>query len=445
MLIAGFKRWCTKMQIENISVSTLKPYVLNARTHSGAQVKQIAGSIVRFGFTNPILVSDELQIIAGHGRLAAAKQLGLKEVPVIRLPHLSPEERRALVIADNKLALNAGWDQEMLAAEIQALIDADFDMDVTGFSMAEIDIALDAAAASSTTPLDRGDIAPAPEQRPVSRVGDLWMLGRHRLICGDAQRGEVFDRLMNGAKADLVFTDPPFNVPIQGHVSGSGKTKHREFIMASGEMSPEEFTAFLAITLGIAAAYARDGALAYIFMDWRHMQELMNACDLVLDGLKQLCVWNKSNGGQGSFYRSKHELVFVYKIGTAPHLNNFGLGETGRYRTNVWDYPGISSISPTRADELSMHPTVKPLKLVIDAIEDCTRRGDIVLDCFGGSGTTLIAADRCGRTARLIEFDPLYCDVIIRRFQAVTGKDVVLSGHGAAFDDIARERLGGEA
>lgn len=433
------------MQVENVALKSLKPYGRNARTHSATQVKQIAGSIERFGFTNPILVSDDLQIIAGHGRLAAAKQLGMKVVPVVRLSHLGPEERRALVIADNKLALNAGWDQEMLAAELQSLIDAGFDMDVTGFSIAEIDIALDTAIASSPETIDGGDIVPLPQQNPVSRVGDLWTLGRHQLVCGDAQQTEVFHRLMNGSKADLVFTDPPYNVPINGHVSGSGKTKHREFAMASGEMSPEEFTAFLAITLGIAAGNARDGALAYVFMDWRHMLELMTAGDLVLDGLKQLCVWNKTNGGQGSFYRSKHELVFIYKIGKAPHLNNFGLGETGRYRTNVWDYAGISSMSATRADELSMHPTVKPLKLVVDAIEDCTRRGDIVLDCFGGSGTTLIAADRCGRTARMIEYDPLYCDVIIRRYQALTGKDAILSGHGGTFDAVSRERLGGAA
>ena len=433
------------MQIENVALKSLKPYGRNARTHSATQVKQIAGSIERFGFTNPILVSDDLQIIAGHGRLAAAKQLGMKVVPVVRLSHLGPEERRALVIADNKLALNAGWDQEMLAAELQSLIDAGFDMDVTGFSIAEIDIALDTATASSPETIDRGDIVPLPQQTPVSRVGDLWILGRHRLVCGDAQCTEVFHRLMEKSKADLVFTDPPYNVPINGHVSGSGKTKHREFAMASGEMSPEEFTAFLAITLGIAAGNARDGALAYVFMDWRHMLELMTAGDLVLDGLKQLCVWNKTNGGQGSFYRSKHELVFIYKIGKAPHLNNFGLGETGRYRTNVWDYAGISSMSATRADELSMHPTVKPLKLVVDAIEDCTRRDDIVLDCFGGSGTTLMAADRCGRTARLIEYDPLYCDVIIRRYQALTGKGVILSGQGATFEEISRERLGDEA
>jgi DNA modification methylase len=433
------------MHIENISVGSLKPYNRNARTHSASQIKQIAGSIQKFQFTNPILVSNDLEIVAGHGRLLAAKQLGMKIVPVIRLAHLSANERRALVLADNKIALNGGWDQETLAGELQALMDAKFDMDVTGFSMGEIDIALDAAGASSPAQADGGDVIPAVQQEPVSRLGDLWMLGRHRLLCADAQSPSAMDRLMEGVKADLLLTDPPYNVPINGHVSGSGKVKHREFAMASGEMTEAEFTAFLATTLGIAAANARDGALAYVFMDWRHMRELMNASEIVLDGLKQLCVWNKSNGGQGSFYRSKHELVFIYKIGKAPHLNNFGLGESGRYRTNVWDYPGISSMSSTRADELAMHPTVKPLKLVIDAIEDCTRRGDIVLDCFGGSGTTLIAADRCGRTARLMEFDPLYCDVIIRRYQALTGKAAVLSGDGEKFEEISARRLGGRS
>ena len=423
-----------------MSVQSLKPYQRNARTHPASQIKQIAGSIKQFGFTNPILVSNDLEIIAGHGRVAAAKQLGMKIVPVIRLSHLSAVERRALVIADNKLALNAGWDQETLAAELRGLIEANFDMDVTGFSMGEIDIALDAASTSSTGQADGGDLVPRVQAEPVSRIGDLWTLERHRLLCADAQGSLAMERLMDGAKADLIFTDPPYNVPINGHVSGSGKVKHREFAMAGGEMSRPEFTSFLAITIGIAAASARDGALAYIFMDWRHMLELMNAGELVLDGLKQLCVWNKTNGGQGSFYRSKHELVFIFKIGKAPHLNNFGLGESGRYRTNVWDYPGISSMSTTRADELAMHPTVKPLKLVIDAIEDCTRRGDIVLDCFGGSGTTLIAADRCGRTARLMEFDPLYCDVIIRRLKTVCGLTAILAATGEDFERVSVKR-----
>ena len=433
------------MKIELTSVDALKPYAGNARTHSPQQIEQIARSIQRFGFTNPILVGDDLHVIAGHGRLAAAKQLAMGEVPVVRLSHLSPDERRAYILADNQIALNSGWDEEVLAIELQGLIDVNFDMDVTGFSVAAIDLTLDAAKTASPATSDKGDFVPPVAANAISRHGDHWILGRHGLICGDAQHPTVFDQLLNGSKADLIFTDPPYNVPVNGHVCGSGKIKHREFAMANGEMSAVDFTAFLATTLGCASANARDGALAYVFMDWRHIKELMVAGDLIFDGFKQLCVWNKGSGGQGSFYRSQHELVFVYKIGTAPHLNNFGLGETGRYRTNVWSYPGSTSLSKSGASDFAMHPTVKPLKLVIDAIEDCTRRGNIVLDCFGGSGTTLIAADRCGRTARMIEYDPIYCDVIIRRFQSVTGKGVVLAGSGMCFDDVARQRFGAAA
>ena len=428
------------MNIEIVPASILRPYARNARVHSARQVRQIARSIERFGFTSPILISDDNEVIAGHGRLSAAKLLKMPEVPVVRLSHLSAEERRAYVIADNKIALNSGWDPEMLAIELQSLIDIDFDVEVTGFTMAEIDLTLDAAQARSPDASDKDDALPAVEPVAATRAGDIWVLGRHRLACGDARDAEMYRQLLKGARVDLIFTDPPYNVPINGHVCGSGKVQHREFAFASGEMSRTDFTVFLATTLGAAAAQARDGAIAFVCMDWRGAMPLMQAGELVFDELKQLCVWNKTNGGMGTFYRSKHEFVFVFKIGAAPHVNNFGLGDTGRYRTNVWDYPGISSMSASRASELEMHPTVKPVKMVIDAIEDCSRRGDIVLDCFAGSGTTLIAAERCGRAARVIEYDPAYCDVIIRRFQTATGKFAVLETTGASFDDVSLER-----
>lgn len=421
------------MQIELISTSLLKPYDGNARTHSAKQIKQIAKSIERFGFTNPILIGSDEGVIAGHGRLAAAKQLGMAEVPTVRLSHLTSAERRAYVIADNKLALEAGWDQEILAIELQSLIDVDFDLDLTGFSMAEIDITLDSARQASAD-LTSDDVVPAPVTPTISRLGDVWHMGRHRLICGDAQHPVTFAAVLGAERADMVFTDPPYNVPVDGHVCGSGKVRHREFAFASGEMSSLEFTTFLATTLGGAAGWSRDGAIAFVCMDWRHMRELLDAGELIFDEFKQLCVWNKSNGGEGTFYRSKHELVFVFKVGSAPHINNFGLGETGRYRTNVWDYAGMSTISKSRSDDLAMHPTVKPVKMVIDAIEDCSRRGDIILDCFGGSGTTLIAAEQCGRMARLIEYDPAYCDVIIRRFQKLTGRAALRQAGGLPFD-----------
>ncbi len=422
-------------------VSQLRPYPRNARTHSKKQVRQIADSIERFGFTNPVLVSDDGEIIAGHGRVAAAKLLGMRSVPTLALSHLSEAERRAYVLADNKLALNAGWDQEILAIELQGLMDLDFDLSVTGFSLAEIDLVLEGAADSQVDgPEGPEDVIPALSDVAVSRRGDLWQLGRHRLICGDARNHADYKSLLGDESVDLIFTDPPYNVPIAGHVSGLGKVKHQDFAMGVGEMSEEGFVTFLKETLGASAAFCRDGAIAFVCMDWRHMGELLVAGKAVFSDLKNLCVWNKTNGGMGTFYRSKHELVFVFKVGTAPHTNSFGLGDTGRYRTNVWDYPGISSITSTRADDLAMHPTVKPVALVADAIKDCSRRGDIVLDAFGGSGTTLIAAHKTGRTARLLEYDPHYCDTIIRRYQAFTGKGAVLHETGEAFEDVAEGR-----
>jgi DNA modification methylase len=428
------------LSIETMPVSRLRPHAGNARTHSKKQIRQIANSIQRFGFTNPVLVGDDGEILAGHGRVEAAKLLGFESVPTVRLCHLDETLRRAYVIADNKLALNAGWDRDTLAIELQGLIDLDFDVELTGFSLAEIDLVLDEAGDSSPSGrLEVDDDIPDPgdSASSVARAGDVWCLGRHRLVCGDARDGSHFDLLMNNEQADLIFTDPPYNVPIDGHVTGLGRIRHRDFAMASGEMSVAAFTDFLQLTLGNAAAKARDGAIAFVCMDWRHMGELQQAGLAVFSQLKNLCVWNKTNGGMGTFYRSKHELVFVFKVGTAPHTNTFGLGESGRYRTNVWDYPGINTLRPDRGQDLAMHPTVKPVALVADALKDCTRRGETVLDPFGGSGTTLIAAERTGRQARLIEFDPVYCDVILRRFERVTGRQAKQAATGMTFEDVA--------
>ena len=422
------------------NIASLRPYPGNARTHSKRQIRQIADSIERFGFTNPILISDDNEIIAGHGRVLAAKELGMACVPTVRLSHLSAEERKAYVLADNKLAQNAGWDAEILAVELQALIDIDFDVTLTGFSLAEIDLTLDQARQASPSTPEGADNIPGLPQSAVTHRGDLWLLGPHHLLCGDARASDDVKQLVGDKPVDLVFTDPPYNVRIDGHVGGLGNIRHREFAFASGEMSSEEFAAFLTQTLTNVSKCAKDGAIAYICMDWRHMRELLDAGGKAFTELKNLCVWNKTNGGMGSFYRSKHELIFVYKIGTAPHTNSFGLGETGRYRTNVWDYPGISSLGTRRNEELAMHPTVKPVALIADAIRDCSRRGEVVLDVFGGSGSTLIAAQTCGRCARLLEFDPLYCDTIITRWQTFTGKPAILAENGRQFDAIAEER-----
>jgi len=427
--------------IEEQPIASLQPYTGNARTHSKRQIRQIADSIARFGFTNAVLVAEDNTILAGHGRVAAAKMLGMSHVPTVCLSHLTAAERRAYVLADNKLAANAGWDQDLLAIELQALVDLEFDVELTGFSLAEVDFALDTARERDIPgPDSPADTIPPLPETAVSRHGDLWQCGRHRVLCGDARKPSDHVALLDGEAVDLIFTDPPYNVPVDGHVSGLGRVRHRTFAMGAGEMSGPAFTAFLVETLGAAASTCRDGAIAFVCMDWRHMGELLSAGGQVFSELKNLCVWNKTNGGMGTFYRSKHELVFVFKVGSAPHINSFGLGETGRYRTNVWDYTGINSFGSDRDDALSMHPTVKPVALVADAIRDCSRRGDVVLDSFGGSGTTLIAAEQVGRRARLLEYDAAYCDTIVRRWESVTGKQATLAGTNESFEDIEEQR-----
>ncbi|MFZ3005374.1 MAG: site-specific DNA-methyltransferase [Phenylobacterium sp.] len=426
--------------VERVPIVHLAPAKRNARTHSEAQIRQIAASMERFGVTNPALVDDDNRIIAGHGRVAAAKTLGHADFPCLRLSHLSEAEKRAYVLADNKLALNAGWDKELLAIDLRELAELQFDVSLTGFTLPEVDIILaeaDDAAPNGDDPGEDPPPSPAAAGPAATRLGDLWVLGRHRLLCGDAKDNAAITLLMDGGQADMLFTDPPYNVPIDGHVSGLGQVRHREFAEGVGEMTASQFTAFLQETLGAAASVCRDGAIAFVCMDWRHLQELLAAGHAVFSELKNLCVWNKTNAGMGTFYRSQHELVLVWKYGGAPHTNNFGLGDKGRYRTNVWTYAGANAFKAERLEELKLHPTVKPVALVADAIRDVTNRGQVVLDVFGGSGTTLIAAQKTGRSARLIELDPGYCDVIIRRWEKLTGKSATLEGDGRTFEAIA--------
>ena len=430
--------------IEHIPPDRLRPWASNARTHSKKQLRQIADSIRTFGFTNPVLIDEDGTILAGHGRVAAARMMGLEAVPCRRIGEMTAGQKRAYVIADNKLALNAGWDEEILTIELQGLLETDleFDIDVIGFSIPKID-----ALIEGLSPEDDGDPADdlLPEDGPpVSRVGDLWELGPHRVICGNALESETFDRLLGDERARMVFTDPPYNVPIDGHVGGSGATKHREFVMASGEMSPDAFTAFLKTAFGNLAAYSHDGSIHYICMDWRHLEEMMAAGRAAYSEFKNLIVWAKDNGGMGTFYRSRHELVFAFKHGMAPHINNFELGQHGRYRTNVWQYRGVNTLRTGRMDELSLHPTVKPVAMIADAIRDVSERNGIILDAFGGSGSTLIAAHKTGRRARLVELDPVYVDRIVRRWQDYARDDAILAGTDRRFEDIVTERRGSE-
>lgn len=423
--------------IEMIEISKLRPSARNARTHSKKQIDQIARSITRFGFTNPVLTDDQLVVLAGHGRLEAARKLNMSEVPCRMLGSMSDVEKRAYVLADNKIALEAGWDFDILALELGELIDADFEVELTGFAPAEIDSILQQAEDSDVRKTDPADERiPATEAQAVTELGDLWVMGNHRLLCGDAKSRQALTELMQGELATMAFLDPPYNVPIAGHVSGLGRKSHREFAEASGEMRPDQFTGFLQQAFEQVEAACSSGAIVYACMDWRHAGEMLAAGHAVFSELKNVCVWDKTNAGMGTFYRSKHELVFVWKVGDAPHINTFGLGDTGRYRTNVWTYAGANSFRAGRQEDLAMHPTVKPVALVADAIRDVSRRGDIVIDTFGGSGTTLIAAQRTGRRARLVEIDPQYCDVILRRWQQATGKSAILVSSGESFEDV---------
>lgn len=423
--------------IETLPVGALQPYNRNARTHNPKQISQIAASIRTFGFNNPVLIDKNCGIIAGHGRVEAAKLLGLETVPCLRLEHLNEDEKRAYILADNKLAEKAGWDADTLAIELQHLtsLDLDFDVSVTGFEMPEIDFLLTSRADEAVP--DAGDVIPEIAPGPaITQPGDIWQIGPHRLICGDATEGDTYHRLLDGAEAQMVFTDPPYNVPIDGHVSGLGDVTHREFAMASGEMTPAQFTAFLKTVFTHLAGSSVDSAIQFVCMDWRHMSEVLAAGTDTFSELKNLCVWSKTNGGMGSLYRSQHELVFVFKSGTAAHINNVELGKHGRYRTNVWTYAGINSFGASRDDDLAMHPTVKPTALVADAILDCSRRSGIVLDAFAGSGTTLVAAQHTGRRGYAIEIDPHYCDVIVRRMAAVAGLEAVHAVSGQSFRAI---------
>ncbi|WP_118857954.1 site-specific DNA-methyltransferase [Sphingomonas mesophila] len=404
------------IRLTHKALDDIIPYVNNARLHPRKQIAQLRASIKANGFTNPILVDNAGVIIAGHGRLIAARELGLTSVPVIELRDLTPDQARALRLADNKIALNSGWDVDLLRLELGELVSGgiEIDLEATGFSSGEIDVLLNPVA----DPDD--DAIPEVRAEPRASLGDIWELGDHRIGCGDARDAAFVREVIGGwGKVDCCFLDPPYNVAIQGHANV--KTKHREFAMASGEMSTSEFRSFLMATVGNCVASSRDGAVHFVCMDWRHMGDLTAVGDELYGDQLNLCVWNKSNAGMGSLYRSKHELVSVYRVGTAPHTNAVELGRHGRNRTNVWDYASVNSFQGAKRGDLKLHPTVKPTALVADAIQDVTQRGDLVLDTFLGSGTTLIASERTGRRFRGLDIDPAYVDVALDRWTAMTG------------------------
>ncbi|MBV8400492.1 MAG: site-specific DNA-methyltransferase [Acetobacteraceae bacterium] len=430
-------------------LSALRLDPKNPRRHERRQIRQIAQSIQAFGFNVPILVDGGLNVIAGHGRIMAARELGYDEVPTIDLDHLDEAQKRAFMIADNRLTEVSVWDDRLLAESLKELsiLDLDFSLEATGFTIGEIDLRI-AGLSEPSAEADPADVMPvAATGVPVSRPGDLWILGRHRLSCGSALDQQTYERLMEGEQAAVVFTDPPYNVKVDGHVSGLGRTRHREFAMASGEMDAQEFTAFLGRSCALMARHSVEGAIHFICMDWRHIGELLAAARDVYSEVMNVCVWVKHNAGMGSLYRSQHELVFVFKHGKGRHRNNVQLGQHGRHRTNVWNYRGANDFGrgTDEGNLAELHPTVKPVKLVQDAILDCSGRGEIVLDPFLGSGTSLIAAERAGRRCFGVELDPLYADTIIRRWQAFTGDEARQGVRGGRFDEIASREAAHQA
>jgi DNA modification methylase len=416
----------------------------NPRLHSDRQITQLAKSIDNFGFLWPVMIDGSGNVMAGHGRIEAAQRLGFQEVPAISIQHLSESQRRAFVIADNRLAEQASWDEKLLAEQLKELceVDLDFDLEATGFEVGEIDLMIEGIAPAHEGVKDSADEIPQSEPTiPVSQTSDIWSLGRHRVFCGNCLDAKSYSTLMEGRQGSMVLTDPPFNVRIDGHATGLGAIHHSNFRMASGEMSEAEFTDFLAHAFALLVQHTVDGSIHFAFMDWRHLPEILAAGKQIYTELKNLCVWVKDNGGMGSLYRSQHELVLVFKNGKNDHRNNVQLGQFGRYRTNVWNYPGANSFSRSTEEGnlLQLHPTVKPVALVADAIMDCSARGDIVLDPFLGSGTTVIATERTGRICYGMEIDPVYVDTIVRRWQRFTGLLATHAISGKSFDEIEKE------
>jgi DNA modification methylase len=424
------------LRIEQRPLAELRPAGRQSRHHTPRQLAGIKASIQQFGFVSPVLIDASGRILAGNARIAAAKALGMPTVPAVVVDHLTPEEQRAFVLADNRLAELGQWNKEALTLELEELsaLELDFSVEITGFSLPEIE-----AIRFGVGGGDPGDDdIPQVQGEPVCRLGDVWRLGEHRLLVGDANSPEALQRLLAGDQARAVFTDPPYNVAIEGHVTSA--KGHGEFVQASGEMTDAEFTEFLTKTMQQIDRALVDGGLAYVCMDWRHMAHVLAAAEAAGLALLNLCVWDKGAAGMGSFYRSQHELVFVLKKGKAAHLNTVQLGKNGRNRSNVWGYEGVTGFGADKARERSLHPTVKPMALVKDALLDASHKGDLVLDLFGGSGTTLIAAERSGRRCRMMELDPKYADVIIRRWEAMSGREAVCEGLDLTFRSVSYGR-----
>ena len=422
--------------IQWLLIELIKLFENRVRKHPASLIRKLVHSLTTYGWMLPILIDEHNRVIAGEARLLAAIELGWTQVPVIRIEHLSKAQVRAFRLADNKLAEEADWDNEGLRSELIELGTLRISIEDTAFEAAEADFIIGTATSTADDEIVE---APVRDKPAVSRPRDLFEIGESLVLCGDACDPDSYEVLLERDNAvDLALTDPPFNVPIGGHVSTTGR--HEEFVQASGEMSVEEYRKFLATFLVLIAHCLRPGGAAFVFQDWRSIAALVSETERAGLDMINLCVWAKTNAGMGSLYRSRHELVVVARKPGGKPVNNVQLGKYGRSRTNVWEFPGANSMGSEARKLLSEHPTPKPVAMLSEAILDVTKRGDVVLDPFGGSGSTLIAAHRTGRVARVMELDPHYVDLIVRRAEAALGLTARCVRTGRTFAQLATIR-----
>lgn len=436
-----------RLRIERRKLASLLDFPDNPNRHSRRQLAKLAKIMGKVGFIGVIVINGKGYILAGHARRQAALMAGLKEVDCVVVDHLTDAEERSFLLADNRIGLDATADIQLVSLQLDKILAAepDFDLSLTGHDADELDRIVLSLNPEDTGPTAREDALPEVQDGPtVSKPGDLIRLDRHFIYCGDSRDLQSFIIVMAGEVAAMVISDAPYNVRVST-IGGSGKIKHREFAMGSGEMTREEFTSFLKTVFAHLVRFSTDGSIHYQFIDWRHLGEMQAAGESVYSELKNVCVWDKGVGGMSTYYRSRHEMVFVWKAGTAPHINNFGLGDKGRYRTNVWTYRGLNTGGASRLEELALHPTAKPVQMLADAMLDCSVRNSIILDPFGGSGASLVAAEKTGRRARVIELDPVYVDRMVRRWEKYTREDAVFVDNGETFDErqarLQHERL----
>lgn len=425
-------------QIEMVPHGSIQPNPDRARKPNRKSRRQLASSISRFGLKGAILADrDTKMIVAGNAIWEAAGDLGMNEVPVIWVSFAIEADRRAFILAHNKLAESSSWDTKIVEQELKFLFDKGYDFEITGFTTNDLDYSFVTAPDRLNAPVE-----PNSNARAVSRIGDLWMVGLHRIYCGDSLEPSSYDAVLGGKLADMVFSDPPYGVAVNGHVSTTGR--HREFAMMSGKQTPAELTAFFRRIFRNCTQASRTASIHFQCIDWRHVREMIDAADGIYSEFKNICVWDKGVGSLGSMYRSQHEFVLVFKSGRGRHVRNFATGTNGRYRTNIWSYSGQATFGKGRDEALAAHPTPKSVEMVIDAIRDCSNPGDLILDPFCGSATTAAAAHHTGRRCATVEIDPLYVDSALQRLSALVGEPAI-HADGRSFEQVAADRAREEA